>query len=119
MKIRQIQIGMVGMLIICLPLLAWGDEKPNLALKVTAQKEVIFKDKDECAEQVKITLTGRGKKQTMRTNNFGDFEFEGLGEGEEFAIKMEHSDYSPQSFKVKTNLDVYLGEIPLKRSSKR
>lgn len=80
---------------------------------------VIFKDKDECAEQVKVTLTGRGKKQIMRTNNFGDFEFEGLDEGEEFAVKMEHSGYAPQSLKVKTNLDVYLGEILLKHSSKR
>jgi Fe-S-cluster-containing dehydrogenase component len=80
---------------------------------------VIFKDKDECAENVKVTLTGCGKKQTVRTNNFGDFEFEGLGEAEDFIVKIEHSGYTPYSFKVKTNLDVYLGEILLKRSSRR
>jgi len=80
---------------------------------------VLFKDKDQCAENAKVTLTGQGKKQTVRTNNFGDFEFEGLGEGEDFTVKIEHSGYAPQSFKVQTKLDVYLGEILLKRSSKR
>jgi Fe-S-cluster-containing dehydrogenase component len=80
---------------------------------------VLFKDKDECAENAKVTLTGRGKKQTVRTNNFGDFEFEGLDEGEEFTLKIEHPGYTPQSFKVRTNLDAYLGEIPMKRLSKK
>ena len=80
---------------------------------------VIFKDKDECAENVKVTLTSRGRKQTLRTNNFGDFEFEGLDEGHEFTVKIGHLGYTPQSLKVKANLDVYLGEIPLKRFSKK
>jgi Fe-S-cluster-containing dehydrogenase component len=80
---------------------------------------VYLKDKDECAENAKITLTGRKKKQTVRTNNFGDFEFEGLGEGEDFSVKIERSGYAPQTFNVQTKLDVYLGEILLKRSSKK
>jgi hypothetical protein len=58
-------------------------------------------------------------KQTVRTNNFGDFEFEGLGEGEDFTVKVERSGYAPQTFQVQTKVDVYLGEIPLKRSSKK
>ena len=80
---------------------------------------VYFKDHDACAENAKVTLTGGGKKQTVRTNNFGDFEFEGLGEGEDFTVKIERSGYTPQSFKVQTKLDLYLGEILLKRSSKK
>jgi len=80
---------------------------------------VIFKDRDECAQNAKVTLTGRGKKQTVRTNNFGDFEFEDLGEGEDFTVKIGHPGYTPQSFKVQTKLDVYQGEILLKRSSRR
>ena len=80
---------------------------------------VIFKDKDQCAENAKVTLSGRGKKQTVRTNNFGDFEFEGLEEGGDFNLKIQHAGYSPQSFKVQTKLDVYLGEILLKRSSQK
>jgi len=80
---------------------------------------VLLKDKDQCAENAKVTLTGRRKKLTARTNNFGDFEFEGLGEEEDFTVKVEHSGCIPQSFKVQTKVDVYLGEILLKRSSKR
>jgi Fe-S-cluster-containing dehydrogenase component len=80
---------------------------------------VFFKDQDECAENVKVTLTNRGKKKIVRTNNFGDFEFEGLEEGGEFTVKIEHPGYIPQSFKVKTKVDVYLGEILLKRSARK
>ncbi len=113
---------------------AWGSEKlealhPEFELKPRVKYidlpkrfiagTVLFKDKNECAEHVKVTLTGRGKKETVRTNNFGDFEFEGLEEEKEFGVKIEHPGYAPQSFKVQTKLDVYLGEIPLKRSSKK
>jgi Fe-S-cluster-containing dehydrogenase component len=80
---------------------------------------VLFKDRDKCAENAKVTLTGRGKKQTVRTNNFGDFEFERLGEGEDFTVKIEHPGYTPQSFKVQTKLDVYMGEILLKRLARK
>jgi hypothetical protein len=66
-----------------------------------------------------VTLSGRGKKQTVRTNNFGDFEFEGLGEGEAFRVKVEYPGYGPQSFEVQTKTDVYLGEFSLKRSAKK
>jgi len=80
---------------------------------------VYFKDKDECAENVKVTLVGRGKKQMARTNNFGDFEVDGLGEAENFAVKIEYPGYAPQSFDVQTKDDVYLGEILLKREQKK
>ena len=80
---------------------------------------VYFKDRDECAENARVTLTGKGKKQTVRTNNFGDFEFEDLAADGDFTVKVEHSGYAPQSFKVQTKLDVYLGDILLKRSSKK
>jgi Fe-S-cluster-containing dehydrogenase component len=80
---------------------------------------VLLKDRDECAENAKVTLTGRKKKQTAKTNNFGDFEFEGLGEGEAFAVKVEYPGYAPQSFEVQTKTDVYLGDILLKRAAKK
>jgi hypothetical protein len=80
---------------------------------------VLLKDRDECAENAKVTLTGRKKKQTVKTNNFGDFEFEGLGEGEAFTVKVEYPGYAPQSFDVQTKTDVYLGDILLKRAAKK
>jgi len=79
----------------------------------------VFLSRDECAEDAKVTLTGRGKKQTVRTNNFGDFEFEGLGEGQAFTVKVEYPGYTSQSFDVRTKTDVYLGEILLKREPKK
>jgi len=80
---------------------------------------VLLKDRDECAENAKVTLTGRKKKQTVKTNNFGDFEFEGLAEGEAFNVKVEYPGYAPQSFDVQTKTDVYLGDILLKRAAKK
>jgi Fe-S-cluster-containing dehydrogenase component len=80
---------------------------------------VLLKDRNECAENAKVTLTGRGKKETLKTNNYGDFEFEGLGEGEAFKVKLEYSGYAPQLFDVQTKTDIYLGDIFLKPSSKR
>jgi len=79
---------------------------------------VVFGDKDDCAGKVSVTLTGKGAKQTGVTNNFGDFEFEGLEADREFSVKIEHPGYSRKSFKIQTKADVYLGEIFLKRSRK-
>lgn len=74
---------------------------------------VVFGDKDECAENVSVTLTGDGKKKKVKTDNYGDFEFEGLAEDKEYSVKIEHPGYKPQEFKVKTKVDVYLGDIIL------
>ncbi len=74
---------------------------------------VIFGDKDECAEHVNITLTGQGTEQTIETNIFGDFEFEGLEADQEFSVKIEHPGYAPRVFYVQTKRDVYVGEMIL------
>jgi hypothetical protein len=77
---------------------------------------VAFEDKNECAGNVLVTVAGQQDRQTMTTNNFGDFEFEGLEADQEFSVKIEHPGYTPQSFKVQTKTDVYLGEVFLSRS---
>jgi len=74
---------------------------------------VIFGDTDECAENVNVTLIGQGNKKTIKTNNYGDFEFEGLEAEQEFSVKVEHAGYAPKDFNVQTRTDVYLGEIVL------
>ncbi|MBA7495804.1 Pyrogallol hydroxytransferase small subunit [subsurface metagenome] len=75
---------------------------------------VVFGDKDECAEGVSVTLTGEGEKETVKTNNFGDFEFEGLPADKEYSVKIEYPGYKPKEFSgVKTKVDVYLGDIIL------
>ena len=76
--------------------------------------EVIFGDKEgECAENVTVALTGNATKKTLKTDNYGDFEFEGLQPETEYSIKIEHPGYAPREFTVQTKTDVYLGEIVL------
>lgn len=78
--------------------------------------EVIFGDReDECAEGVGVTLTGRKLEKRARTDNYGDFEFEGLEPDTEYALKIEHDGYASQQFSVRTKTDVNLGEIVLNR----
>jgi len=74
---------------------------------------VVLGDKDECAENVSVTLTGEGEKKTVKTDNYGDFEFEGLPEDKEYSVKIECPGYKPEEFSVKTKVDVYLGDIIL------
>jgi len=74
---------------------------------------VLFGDKDECAEGVSITLVAQATEQKVKTNNYGDFEFEGLAADKEFSVKIECPGYNSQVFNVVTNDDVYLGEIIL------
>jgi len=74
---------------------------------------VLFGDKNECAENVSVTLIGGVTEQTIKTNNYGDFEFEGLEPDQELSVKIEHPDYDSQVFDVQTKKDVYLGEIIL------
>lgn len=76
---------------------------------------VLFGDINECAENVDVTLTGKGKKKTIKTNNYGDFEFEGLGSDCNFLVKIKHTGFVSQEFHAQTKTDVYLGEIVLFR----
>ncbi len=78
---------------------------------------VVFGDTDECAENVEITLTGQGKPLTTMTNNYGDFEFEGLAPGMKYQVRIEHAGYAPVELSAETKTDVYLGEIILNRTS--
>jgi len=76
--------------------------------------EVVFGDKeDECAENVRVTLTDKRAKKTVKTDNYGDFEFEGLQPETTYSIRIEHKGYAPKEFHVQTKTDVYLGEIVL------
>jgi hypothetical protein len=76
---------------------------------------VIFGDTDECAENVDVTLTAKGSRETKRTNNYGDFEFEGLNADKEFTVEIKHPGYASREFLIQTKTDVYLGEIVLTR----
>ena len=76
---------------------------------------VVFGDTDECAEGVSVTLSRNGETQTVKTDNYGDFEFEGLPKNTEYRLKFEAPGYKPLELTAKTTVDVYLGDIILTR----
>lgn len=83
--------------------------------------EVVFRDKkDECATGVKVALSSKGSPGKLtKTDNYGDFEFEGLDADEDYTVLVEHSGYRPKKVKVKTTIDTYLGEILLSKTTAR
>jgi hypothetical protein len=76
---------------------------------------VILGDVDEVAVGAKVTLSGNGKDQVVKTNGFGDFEFEGLADNADYVVKIEVSGYKDKSIKTRTLKDTYVGEIVLKK----
>jgi Fe-S-cluster-containing dehydrogenase component len=74
---------------------------------------VAYSDTDECAGGTAVTLSGKGGDKKTKTNNFGDFEFEGLPDNNEYILKIEASGYKPKKINTKTVTDIYLGVIKL------
>ena len=65
--------------------------------------------------RAKITLTNlkTKKSQTAKTDEFGDFWFEGLDVGE-YSLKVENDGYYTQKIEsIKTEKDVNVGDIKL------
>jgi Fe-S-cluster-containing dehydrogenase component len=81
--------------------------------------EVVFRDKkDECAVGVKVILSCKGKADKVtKTDNYGDFEFEGLDADKDYTVSIEHNSYNTKKVKVKTRIDMYLGEIVLSKTT--
>jgi tetrathionate reductase subunit B len=79
---------------------------------------VVFGDVDECAEGVSVTLTNqsKGKSRKTVTNNFGDFEFDGLGAGK-YSLKLESRGYKAKTVNVDLKTDKYLGVVKLAKRS--
>ena len=76
--------------------------------------EVILGDNPgECAEGVTVTLSGVNESRTVRTDNFGDFEFEGLVPNSSYIIRVDRKGYVSQEITVQSRLDVNLGEVVL------
>ncbi len=76
---------------------------------------VLFKDTDECAEGVTATLTADGKLAKTTTNNYGNFEFDGLDAGK-YRLKLECAGYAPNAITVDLKTDSYLGDIVLAKA---
>ena len=77
---------------------------------------VVFGDTDQCGEGAKVTLDGEGERWEVLADNYGDFEFEGLGADKAFVVKVEQPGYKAYKTEVKTKVDVYLGDIILAKA---
>jgi tetrathionate reductase subunit B len=96
--------------------------KPNVYYIALPRKfiagAVYDPDEDECIEGATVTLTnnGNGKTLKVRTDEFGDFWFEGL-EVETFSLSIEQDGYKMyQAEPVSTEKDVNLGEIAMRKT---
>ena len=79
--------------------------------------EVLLEDKqDVCAQGVKVTLKNDAGEQICETDFLGDFEFNGLESNQSFSVIIEADGYESREIQVKTQVDVVLGEITLKRA---
>lgn len=76
---------------------------------------VVFGDTDECADKVTVTIGDGQEKKTLKTNNYGDFELDGLPSNKEYTVRISYTGYKPQTFKVFTRDDVCMGDIFLTR----
>jgi Fe-S-cluster-containing dehydrogenase component len=78
---------------------------------------VVYGDVDECAEGVTVTLIDKstGKSAETSTNNFGDFEFDGLDTGK-YSVKFECKGYAAKAIDLEPKTDNYLGAINLVRA---
>lgn len=92
--------------------------KPRVAYKGLPKRyiagEIVLDDRrGECAEGVLVTLTGGDEETTIKTDNYGDFEFDGLVPHHPYRIRIEHEGYASKEIAVQTRLDVNVGEIVL------
>ena len=77
---------------------------------------IIYGDRDECANGVTVALSGDSEQREVKTNAFGDFEFEGLTDNTKYTIRIAPAGYKKRTIRARTAKDIYLGEISLKNS---
>jgi Fe-S-cluster-containing dehydrogenase component len=76
---------------------------------------VILGDIDEVAKGATVIISGNGETRETRTNGFGDFEFEGLADNQDYTVNVEADGYKAKSVKARTLKDIYLGEIIIQK----
>ena len=74
---------------------------------------VVLGDIDKCAVGAKVSLEGDDIKRIAIADNYGDFEFEDLPTDSTFTVVVETPGYERRELAVRTNQDVYLGDIVL------
>ena len=79
---------------------------------------VFCNESKDCLEGVEVTLANKASEDilTATTNNYGDFEFDGLEAGPVYSIKLNARGYYPMSIEdILLEKDVSLGNLYLQR----
>ena len=84
--------------------------------KTLLSGSIFFEDTDECATDVKVTLTDEKVTRVAKTDNYGDFEIDKLEAGKTYTLRIERAGYLSNTLIVKLDGDTYLGNIALKKS---
>jgi hypothetical protein len=85
----------------------------GLPKRFIAGEVVLGNQEEECAENVEVTLIHGNESKSVKTDNYGDFEFEGLTHNRSYTIRVEHKGYVLKEITVQTRLDMNLGEVVL------
>ena len=76
---------------------------------------IVFKETDQCAKDVKVTLKGGGVEKCAKTDSFGDFWFDDLENRVDYALEIAANGYKKINLNARTLNDVNLGEIFLEK----
>lgn len=79
---------------------------------------VAFKENDECAEGVEVTLINEetGETKKLKTDTFGGFEFDGLEPNTRYRIKLDYPGYASKEIQLELDsADVYLGYLLIEK----
>jgi len=75
---------------------------------------IALKEKDECAENTKVTLVHESTKKTgvTTTNNYGDFKFDKLEENSgKYRVEVEYPGYGKQTRVIELKTSINIGTI--------
>jgi Fe-S-cluster-containing dehydrogenase component len=99
----------------CAHLLDDGWKEPR-CVEACPTAALLFGDLDDPNSAVSKAMKVAEAMQTVSTDGFGDFEFEGLPAETAFKVTISSPGYETREFEVKTYLSVYLGDIVLTRA---
>lgn len=76
----------------------------------------VYLPEDEAADGAKVCLVSKktGETRTVKTNYFGDWEFEWLEKGESYSVEIGLDGYQKEAFQFVADNNLYVGETILK-----
>ncbi len=85
--------------------------------KFVTGEVVLAGNEGECAPGVKLILEGNGEKREETSDDYGDFEFDGLEKGISYTLTVQKEGYRSYTTEVFTRTDVDLGEIVISKEA--